>query len=514
MFIAEKLRRRVRDEEGGIMVFIIMMFLTMIVAGGMAVDFMRHETARADLQNALDRGVLALTATSQTAVDKSDQDQLEGLVRSYMASSVFIPIGDAYLSVPPDTTDDSTIRYEAVAHYDMPTYFLKLIGINSIRVRADTVAMDGFRDVEIAVVLDLSISMNNSKLNNLKIAAGDFVHDMLDEEGKREKTMISIVPYSSQVGMPFAMAAHYNIRGPVHPELQVTDGDGNVTYNMHGYGAGVCLDFDIGNPSQTNSGDLVYQGDFNVVEIDPAVEHVQSQAFFINQGQNCHSSNNLIKPFSNNPQLLEDYIDGLSQEFSTATYLGVKWGMALLQPSSASVLQGMADAGALDPGYDGTQGVASLFDDGTWPRDKSTYSVQKVMVLMTDGENRSIYRVPDNTYDDKSLANWTCWGCGPNTNSNTIQIIDDFNGARDSNNDGVRDGDTLQRAACDAAKAAGIDIYTIGFELSGVQPRAVETLEYCASGPLGEYHFLVDGLDIADAFDKIAARVNGVKLVN
>ncbi|MFQ5636214.1 MAG: TadE/TadG family type IV pilus assembly protein, partial [Gammaproteobacteria bacterium] len=53
-----RLRRLVsefsRDEDGAIVAYVLLMFLMMVVAAGMAVDFTRQESARADLQNALD----------------------------------------------------------------------------------------------------------------------------------------------------------------------------------------------------------------------------------------------------------------------------------------------------------------------------------------------------------------------------------------------------------------------------------------------------------------------------
>ncbi|MEO1315188.1 MAG: pilus assembly protein TadG-related protein, partial [Pseudomonadota bacterium] len=46
----------------------------MALAIGMAVDFMRHEMARADLQNALDRCTIAAAALSQRAAIEVDAD--------------------------------------------------------------------------------------------------------------------------------------------------------------------------------------------------------------------------------------------------------------------------------------------------------------------------------------------------------------------------------------------------------------------------------------------------------
>jgi len=54
-----KLVHFLKNDGGAITPFIVVMFLTMVVGGGMGVDFMRHEAERAALQGALDRRALA-----------------------------------------------------------------------------------------------------------------------------------------------------------------------------------------------------------------------------------------------------------------------------------------------------------------------------------------------------------------------------------------------------------------------------------------------------------------------
>ena len=59
-------RRFAADEEGGIIIFTIVILITMLVVGGMAVDFMRFESRRAMLQSVADRAVLAAAELDQT----------------------------------------------------------------------------------------------------------------------------------------------------------------------------------------------------------------------------------------------------------------------------------------------------------------------------------------------------------------------------------------------------------------------------------------------------------------
>ena len=48
-----------RDEDGSIIVLTLLLLFGMLIVGGMAVDFMRYESRRAQLQSVSDRAVLA-----------------------------------------------------------------------------------------------------------------------------------------------------------------------------------------------------------------------------------------------------------------------------------------------------------------------------------------------------------------------------------------------------------------------------------------------------------------------
>ena len=70
-------------------------------------------------------------------------------------------------------------------------------------------------------------------------------------------------------------------------------------------------------------------------------------------------------------------------------------------------------------------------------------------------------------------------------------------------------GDALLSNICDAAKAEGIVVWTIGFETS---THGSEVMEDCASSPT--HFFDVDGVEISDAFSAIARHINNLKLIN
>ncbi|MHA3916287.1 TadE/TadG family type IV pilus assembly protein [Halovulum sp. GXIMD14793] len=537
MLIAEKLRRRVRDEDGGIMIFIIMMFLTMIVIGGMAVDFMRHEAARSDLQNALDRGILAVTASSQKAIDKTKQEELEMLVGSYMASRSF-KSAEMSLSVPVPTPEpgSTTRKFTASASYKLPTYFLKLIGYPTLLVRADSKAVEGYFDTEVALVLDVSSSMvtegNGDRLDNLKIGAKAFVDNLLTED-KIDKTMISLVPFSGSVSLDPVMAAYYDVQA-----------DDYYNYSEMGpneANQSVCVHYDFGNKNRDGGSWTGELGDFSTTHFMPITysdipdengnpqlnENVRNfkrlHHFRLwrsrhnpNDASGCPRKNNAVFPFSSDKNKLNAHIEGLTAEQWTAAYIGIKWGTALLQPSSQVVLEGLAN--------EGFGGVNSKFADGYWPRDISQADfagTKKVLVVISDGQNTASHMVTEEedyrkgnprtaSDDDDRDKLYTYW---ESRQGGFGYAINDY--SDDTDGDGVTDGNMSMRAICDVAKASGIEIYAIAYEVQVATART--NLKYCASGSgeKSEHYFEgVSGAGLTDVFTKIAAGVSRLRLVN
>ena len=69
--------------------------------------------------------------------------------------------------------------------------------------------------------------------------------------------------------------------------------------------------------------------------------------------------------------------------------------------------------------------------------------------------------------------------------------------------------DTRLNQICSAAKAKGVVIFTIGFEIN--EPGAMEAMAGCASSP--SHFYRVEGLQIASAFTSIATQINALRLI-
>ncbi|MEM7530409.1 MAG: Tad domain-containing protein, partial [Pseudomonadota bacterium] len=366
------LSRFQRHEGGGILMFVLVLFLLMALSIGMAVDFMRHEMARADLQNALDRGTLAAASLSQTAAIEIDEDgdgtwdtltdaeieaNYENLVAEYMASrSVYRDRLDLDVTWTEDT-NAKTIR--ASASYDLPTSFLQLIGKSRLTVQVDSFARQGFNDVELAMAFDISGSMVNNnvtvegvertRLEQAKIDAKAFVDDVFARDTLGDQITMSLVPYSSKVSIPKGMADAFTI----NPAPGAT-----VLYEDF-----YCFDFDV--------------ADYTTTEMDTTIAREQFPLFKINNDHwTCPKAGNEIVPITRNKEKITDAIDALTRENWTSVYEGVKWAAAMLDPSMRAAQDEMRLAGLTD------LNVAAL------PRDYSnTGEVIKVMVVMTDGRN-------------------------------------------------------------------------------------------------------------------------------
>ncbi len=161
-----------------------------------------------------------------------------------------------------------------------------------------------------------------------------------------------------------------------------------------------------------------------------------------------------VLPLTNDKSDLDARIDSLSASGYTAGQIGTAWAWYAISPNWADI----------------------------WPMgsEPAAYSdnVMKVAVLMTDGEYNTDYR--------QGVQTRTVGGAPDNGSS-----------------------DEQARQMCEAMKASGITVYTVGFQLTDA--NAVETMSQCASGD--SYAFLAgDGSQLRQAFRDIAFRLSDLRL--
>lgn len=352
------MQRFSREEDGSLIIFGLFAFVMMLLLAGISLDLMRFEERRTRLQATVDRASLAAADRQQTLPPKE-------VVKDYFRKAGLKPPADNEIIVTEGAYGEFR-RVQVNTSEQMPTWFMTLVGVDELSTPAASVAEESIGQIEISLILDISGSMgSNQRLVNLKPAAKQFVDQMFDgTEGG--KVSISIVPYSTQVAMSDELASYFNLSSEHSYSncIEFTSGDFTRT----------SLDFG------TNPGDRVYQRNGH---FDPFYKSRPTTLL------NCRNTSSAeILPFGGNRDALKAHIDGLSAAGNTSIDIGMKWGAALLDPSMAGVVDGMIDANKLPV----------EFSDRPYPFDTEGGNGEsvKVIVLMTDGQNTTEYRLDDN----------------------------------------------------------------------------------------------------------------------
>src|SRR6056297_229275 len=351
--VSRPLHKFIDDEEGTVTAFAFVVFIMMLVMGGIALDTMRHEASRAALQSTLDRAVLA------GATARSDAEA-RATVEDYLAKA---GLSD-YLLAEQEGDIDTTLNSATVtarAQRSLDTYLMKFAGVHTLGVSSASSAAVNIPNLEGILVLDVSGSMdNNSKITNLKTAAKEFVTTMVGSAEPDTVTM-SIVPFSFSVSPPETI---YNA-------LAVD--------NRHEYST--CLEFadnDYHHATLTSGSSSLSSG-------IPANQMIYTSHYGgfddLNQPwRSCYNNDYMrILPYSTSETALHAKIDALQPDGNTSGNEGMNWGAALLDPTFREVTQHMIDNDRLD---------ASL---AHVPANYNDPETLKVIIFMGDGANTTSY---------------------------------------------------------------------------------------------------------------------------
>jgi Putative Flp pilus-assembly TadE/G-like len=532
-----------RSEDGSLIIFGLMIFVLMLAAGGMGVDFMRYEAQRARLQATLDRAVLAAASLDQPLAPRD-------VVIDYFER------GGLGAYIDPDdiiVTEDAASRYVAVnASMEVPSIFLNFVGITELEAPASGAAQQTASQTEISLVLDVSGSMSwwsysggASKINILKQAATDFINIVMCDPADSTKTTdctvpedqisVSVVPYSEQVLLGETLASEFNV------STEHTDSS--------------CVTFDQTDFDTTAISDLTALNRTGHFDARSSWDRAASDG-----NRTCKTDAwREVTAVESDAQILRDRIDDLGANGNTSIDIGMKWGAALLDPAARPVVASLYDGGFVDEAF------------ADRPLDYTERGINKVIVLMTDGENTDQYylydgyrdgpspiwrtedkvstwsgseyvysvykastnqyywphlgRYEDHPYGTGTYRDCSYWSCTTRTEAggDALQLsypelwkVKPWNWYKSFDwlsSPGSRQGTTEKNDRlddiCTAAKDQGMTVFTIGFETSS---WAGTVLQKCATD-VG-YYFDVDGMDLTDAFASIAREISKLKLVN
>ncbi|MEZ5924501.1 MAG: pilus assembly protein [Hyphomicrobiaceae bacterium] len=473
-------------------------------AVGLAVDFGRAQLSRDELQIAVDSAVLAAARKANL-----DETALEAYAKNYMAANSSFDIDHVNVHLSKTATGVALS-----ASVNVKTYLMPVLGYDSVAINAGTEVMVGTGDVEVALMLDVTGSMcadgegpcsTSPKLDGLKSAAQALVDIIVTGDQSERATRVSLVPFSTRVRVGVdgegaaMMAAMTDMPATWTGWREIctsssgsggSEGEGDWTCHAHepeheenwkimpcvtdrfynstwSYGA---TDAAPGTGTWLNAhgGDRALES-WDSAETPLTTETGQTSAdpsYNWNYAPDGYCADvreaNILLPLTSDKEALTDRIAGLEAYGSTAGALGTAMAWYTLSPHWSGVFTGASAPGSYaDLNPDPLTGVAKL---------------KKAAVLMTDG----VY----NTYrgwkgaDQQTVSDWA------------IEV-------------------------CDNMKAAGIEVYTVGFSLSELpvaeRTIAEATLSDCATD--SEHYYDADTVgELTQAFQAIGTKLSALRL--
>lgn len=444
----------------------VLLFIGIIAATGVAIDLVRFETRRADLQDALDRGVLAAASLTQS-------NDAETVVAQYVDTRYNKDKTPEVHTDPTIKLNDRTVM--ADANYDLDMFFLRMLGQDFMKVGVASGAHQSVTNIEISLVLDISGSMRfagskgTPRILDLIPAAKGFVTTVTDR-GTSPYVTVNLVRYAGQT----------------NPGPWMFSRLGGHRDDVWSHDKSSCFYMDTS--TDFSHADLPYKQDRSQV---PHWMKWEIANDFMKWGW-CPSDKMAIKYMVNDMDELHDAIEDIrpngelgtegNMHDGTGTYNAIKWGLALLNPSSQPIIAEMAAAGL----------VQEDFADrpAAWDADDT----QKYLILMTDGKITEQYDPKDKS-DPSVVEKLATKETASHSDVSDYQIF------------GRSTGVSYFYSQCALAKANNVKVFTIAFETP-----YTDEMKNCASSE--GYFFEANQLNIAEVFSQIASTVQRLKLVN
>lgn len=201
-----------KKQKGFVLMFSgLMLTFVIIPTVGLAIDVGVVYAIKAKLQTAVDGAALAAARGLSRGSTMGSQEAAaaETAQRFFQAN-----LNDGYLGLhgaqaqttfPPAPAKTKIV--DITAEVQAPTYFMKILGVNSLKITA--IGSATRRDVNIVMVLDRSQSLDNSgSCDDLREAAKSFVQTFVDGRDR-----IGLVTFGASYRTDFAPAMNFQTAG-------------------------------------------------------------------------------------------------------------------------------------------------------------------------------------------------------------------------------------------------------------------------------------------------------------
>ena len=451
-----RLRRFVSDTSGATAVLFGIALLPLALATGAAVDYSRASATRTELQKALDA---ALIAGAIEASKGKIAIAIPPFVKAFFQANSTVK-GSVKLTTQADTIKGVVSGTAQVA---VPTTFMNLAGIKDMSVSATSQALYSLGKSEIALALDTTGSMSGAKLAAAQQAANDLIDALFTMPNAAANLRVSLVPFSYYVNVGLQYRNASWLAGATDSSTTTTqcwNEYPNAKYQNPKKVSATC--YSDGAPydcSYTTYGTVILGEP--VKKCGPVTSN-KTWHGCVGSRDNPRDLSDVVTTSQPVPALLNKWCSApLARLTNSPT--AIKTQVSALTPSGETyIAPGLLWAWR-------TLSPSAPFSDGA-PYSKK---IAKTIVLMTDGENTKSPNYPDHEGTNSAQA------------------------------------DTVSKKTCDNAKAAGIRVMTVAFQVTNATAKKV--LESCASGSQ-DYYDATDITAMRDAFKAIAAKLTAVRL--
>jgi len=342
--------RFLRNRSGNFGMMAALTAPLLVLAAGYAVNIVQITITRSNLVAALDSAVTS-TARDLTTGAIEEKDARKMVEAFLIANGLRAYAEDGRLELETLVIDRIANTVSAKASVELDVAFALFGTANRQKLTAESAALYSDKKVEVAMMLDVTDSMNGQKIKDLRKAASTAVDIMLaSNRPERQRVRIALVPYADAVNAGvLSHTVHVEANTSANQKTYVEPPSLPVNQRVPKTSGSTCASEREGSTTQfTDDGP-----DVRMVNKDYRVPSCPAAA---------------LMPLTADGSKLKTRISNLQISGYTGGPIGIQWTWYLLSPNWAQVLAAEHKPDPYDP-----------------------KEVAKYAILMTDGEFNVAY---------------------------------------------------------------------------------------------------------------------------
>lgn len=363
--IAVFLHRFRACERGAVLPLVGLVFLVLVAAVGLAVDYGRAQMVQSKMQASLDAAALAAATIGNSEPTEAERIALKNReANKYMEANFPVEYMDTlypegrnqYITELRTTENGNGLSLTARGRVE--TAIMGAVGFDMVDVSAHTeIAIETSRfGLEVVLVLDNTGSMatasgGETRLAALKRSARNLVDDIYDKFDP-SKTYIGLVPFSVSVKVGNAKSGASNWRRSINGNTPIAGSVNCVFTDSNG---------------KTASRNVHW-----ATRDQPPTGGKNPSALFYNTSAQDNACGNVaMSPMRNNPSAIKSAISGMTASGNTRIDIGALWGWNMISPRWRGF-------------WNHSSASAEL--PSPLPLNYNVANMNKVVILLTDGE--------------------------------------------------------------------------------------------------------------------------------